>query len=167
ERIPVSPPEVAVTGIGVSPGRVAGPAVRMAEPLRVPPSGRRLLPGADPAPEAARIYAAAQQVRADLAAVAARVSGTAREMLDATAEMAADPTLLADAAERVTTAHLVAERAVWEAAEVVASEFAAIGGPLADRVRDVIDVRDRLVAALKGRPAPGVPQRAEPFVLVA
>jgi phosphotransferase system enzyme I (PtsI) len=38
---------------------------------------------------------------------------------------------------------------------------------MAERARDVQDVRDRLVAVLTGRPAPGVPTSTEPFVLVA
>ncbi len=38
---------------------------------------------------------------------------------------------------------------------------------MAERARDVQDVRDRLVAELTGRPAPGVPARDEPFVLAA
>jgi phosphotransferase system enzyme I (PtsI) len=38
---------------------------------------------------------------------------------------------------------------------------------MAERARDVQDVRDRIVAVLTGRPAPGVPVRDEPFVLAA
>jgi phosphotransferase system enzyme I (PtsI) len=45
--------------------------------------------------------------------------------------------------------------------------FAALGDYMAERARDVQDVRDRIVAELSGRPAPGVPVRGEPFVLVA
>ena len=45
--------------------------------------------------------------------------------------------------------------------------LASLGGYIAERVRDVQDVRDRLVSALTGRPAPGVPERSEPYVLVA
>src|SRR5690606_34562228 len=85
----------------------------------------------------------------------------------ATAAMAGDPSLLEDAAQRVRTELLVPERAVWEAAARVAAQFEELGGYLAERTSDVADVRDRLVAALTGRPAPGLPLRAEPFVLVA
>ena len=38
---------------------------------------------------------------------------------------------------------------------------------MAERVADVADIRNRLVAELLGREAPGVPVRTEPFVLVA
>src|SRR5207302_8039192 len=44
---------------------------------------------------------------------------------------------------------------------------AAAGGYMAERVRDVRDVRDRLVAELLGIAPPGVPELASPSVLVA
>ena len=40
-----------------------------------------------------------------------------------------------------------------------AAQFEALGGLFAERVRDIEDVRDRLVAELTGRPAPGLPER--------
>ncbi|MFH6691413.1 PEP-utilizing enzyme, partial [Cellulosimicrobium funkei] len=43
----------------------------------------------------------------------------------------------------------------------------ALGGLLAERARDVRDVRDRIVATLLGLPVPGVPDPGHPFVLVA
>jgi len=139
----------------------------MPEPVAKPPSGRRLPPGADQRAAADRIAAASQRVREDLDAAADRATGDAADVLHATAAIAADPTLVADAVQRVMTDHLVPERAVWEAAEAVAEQFAALGGLFAERTRDIADVRDRLVADLTGRPAPGVPDRPEPFVLVA
>lgn len=163
---PTQPPTV-VHGLGVSPGRVAAPVVLMPEPVAKPPSGRRLPPGADQRAAADRIAAASQRVREDLDAAADRATGDAADVLHATAAIAADPTLVADAVQRVMTDHLVPERAVWEAAEAVAEQFAALGGLFAERTRDIADVRDRLVADLTGRPAPGVPDRPEPFVLVA
>ncbi|HWJ84518.1 MAG TPA: phosphoenolpyruvate--protein phosphotransferase [Cellulomonas sp.] len=159
-------PPTVVTGIGVSPGRVAAPAVLMPDPITEPPAGRRLPPGADHDAAARSIAAASERVRADLDATADRAQGDAADLLHTTAAIAADPTLVADAVERVMTEHLVPERAVWEAADAVAEQFLAIGGVFAERTRDIADVRDRLVAELTGRPAPGVPERDEPFVLV-
>ncbi len=91
----------------------------------------------------------------------------ARDVLEATALMAADPTLLAEAGRRVTEKRAAPARAVWDAAEVVRAQLLALGGFLAERARDVADVRDRVVAELDGRPAPGVPQVTEPSVLAA
>lgn len=160
-------PPTVVTGIGVSPGRVVAPAVLMPDPVPEPPVGARLAPGADVVAQAARIDEASQQVRAVLDDAAARAEGESADLLQATAAIAADPTLVADAQRRVTEDHLVPERAVWEAAASVSEQFEALGGYFAERTRDIADVRDRIVAELTGRAAPGVPEHDEPFVLVA
>lgn len=155
-----------ITGVGVSPGRAVGPVVRMPDPVTEPGAESRLAAGADPAAEAERISAAADEVRADLEARAAQAQGDGKDVLEATALMAADPTLVGAAQKRVKEG-LSPSRAVWEAADEVATMLAGLGGYMAERARDVADVRDRLVAVLEGRPAPGVPRRDEPFVLVA
>ncbi|WP_454044306.1 phosphoenolpyruvate--protein phosphotransferase [Cellulosimicrobium sp. Marseille-Q8652] len=156
-----------ITGIGVCAGTVVGPVVLMPEPVAEPAAGLRLPPRADHEAQARRVDDAARQVVADLERAAAAAHGESHDVLEATAAMAADPTLAADARRRVLDDHLVPERAVWEAADDVARRLVELGGYFAERARDVADVRDRLVAALTGRPAPGVPEHAEPFVLVA
>ncbi|GIG22841.1 phosphoenolpyruvate-protein phosphotransferase [Cellulomonas chitinilytica] len=160
-------PATVVTGIGVSPGRVVAPVALLPDPVAEPPSGRRLPPGTDYAAEASRIAVASARVQAELEAAADRATGDAAGVLRATAAIATDPTLVADATQRVIDDRLVPERAVWEAADAVAAQFEALGGHLADLARDIADVRDRLVADLTGRPAPGLPARDEPYVLVA
>ncbi|MGY4645913.1 phosphoenolpyruvate--protein phosphotransferase [Cellulomonas sp. URHB0016] len=160
-------PATVVTGIGVSPGRVVAPVALLPDPVAEPPSGRRLPPGSDYAAEAARIGQASLRVQADLESAADGATGDAAGVLRATAAIATDPTLVADAAQRVLEDRLVPERAVWEAADAVAAQFEALGGHLADLARDIADVRDRLVAVLTGRPAPGLPARDVPYVLVA
>ncbi|GEA83232.1 MULTISPECIES: phosphoenolpyruvate--protein phosphotransferase [Cellulomonas] len=162
-----TPSPTVLQGLGVSPGRVVAPAVLMPPPVTEPPSGRRLPPSDDHRAAADRIALASERVRAALDAAADGAEGDAADVLHATAAIAADPTLVADAVQRVMQDHLVPERAVWEAAEEVAAQFEALGGLFAERTRDIHDVRDRLVADLTGRPAPGIPQRDEPFVLVA
>jgi len=157
----------ALHGIPVSPGRAAGPVVRLPDPVSEPPAGVRLAPGTDVEAAVARIGEASAVVQAELTTAAELAQGEARDVLGATVAMAGDPSLLDDAAQRVRTELLVPERAVWEAAAQVTAQFEALGGYLAERTTDVADVRDRLVAALTGRPAPGIPLRAEPFVLVA
>ncbi len=156
-----------ITGIGVCPGTVVGPVVLMPEPIAEPAPGLRMGPREDHEAQARRVDAAAAQVAADLQRAADAAAGETRDVLEATAAMAGDPTLAADARRRVLDEHLVPERAVWEAAEEVVRQFTELGGYFAERARDVADVRDRLVAALTDRPAPGVPEHAEPFVLVA
>jgi len=160
-------PPIVITGIGVSPGRVVGVTVLMPDAVAEPPAGRRLAPGEDPVAEAERIGVVSRLVRDALERAADRLTGESQEVLRATATIAADPSLVADARQRVTTDNLVPERAVWEAAAAVSEQFEALGGYFAERTRDIADVRDRLVAALTGRPAPGIPERDTPFVLVA
>lgn len=156
-----------VTGIGVSPGRAVGVVARMLPPSGEPAAESRLAPGDDAEAAGARVVAAATAVAERLSAAAARAEGTARDVLEATALMAADPSLVAEARRLVTEGRLAPARAVWEAAESVRAQLTALGGYLAERARDVADVRDRIIAELEGRPAPGVPDLAGPAVLVA
>ena len=159
-----SPHAGTISGVGVSPGRAAGPAVMVvtggAEPGANPTD-------TDPEVAAAAISDAARTVADRLRSWAEEASGTAQEVLATTAQIATDPTLIKDAQKRVREAHVTAERAVWEAAGAVAQQFHSLGGYFAERVRDVTDVRDRIIAVLTGSPVPGVPQRSERFVLVA
>ena len=153
-----------LTGVAVSPGRASGPVVRVAEPLGEPAS----TPAPDdPAAEAARIEPAARAVAARLEALAEAATGEAATILVTTAAMAADPALAAQAQQLVTARNLPAARAVYQAAEGFADALAAAGGYMAERVRDVRDVRDRIVAELLGVAPPGVPGLASPSVLVA
>ncbi|ASO23163.1 phosphotransferase system enzyme I (PtsI) [Actinoalloteichus hoggarensis] len=151
-------------GVGVSAGCAAGPIVRVAEPLPPPESGPAPV---DPAEEAARIRPAAEAVAAELSARAARTDGEPKAVLETTAAMAADPALIASAESLVMQRGLPAPRAVYEAADAVAGDLRALGGYLGERARDVLDIRDRLVAHLSGVQPPGVPVLVEPAVLVA
>jgi phosphotransferase system enzyme I (PtsI) len=138
----------------------------MPAPVAEPSADDRLEADADVTAEQERIATAASRVRDDLDARAVRAQGDGKAVLEATALMAADPTLVTAAQQKVAGG-VPAERAVWDAAAEVADMLAALGGYMAERTRDVADVRDRIVAALSGLPAPGVPDSAEPFVLGA
>ncbi|WP_037308563.1 phosphoenolpyruvate--protein phosphotransferase [Amycolatopsis orientalis] len=157
-------PSESLSGVAVSPGRASGPVVRVAEPLGEPASTPA---PADPAAEAARIAPAAQIVAARLEKLAETATGEAATILITTAAMAADPALVSSAEALVKTQNLPAPRAVHQAAEKFADALAAAGGYMAERARDVRDVRDRLVAELLGIAPPGVPDLESPSVLVA
>jgi hypothetical protein len=58
-----------------------------------------------------------------------RAAGTVGELLAATAAIATDPELLADASMRVRERGLTPERAVWEAMEVAADSLREAGSP--------------------------------------
>ena len=153
-----------VTGVGVSPGTVVGPVARMvrrrSEPSPYPPL-------ADPASEVGRIAAALADVAADLQRRADGTSGSVAEILAATAMMAQDPALRSQAEQFVLQHHVPAERAVWVVVDQYAVALSAAGGYLAERVTDLFDVRDRVVARLTGTPPPGLPEPGHPYVLVA
>ncbi|MEQ3552023.1 putative PEP-binding protein [Pseudonocardia nematodicida] len=153
-----------LSGIPASPGRAGGRVVRVAEPPGEPAAGPA---PADRAVEAARIGPAVDLVAQRLTARAATVEGDAREVLEATVTMVGDPSLLEKAQALVTDEGRPAPRAVWEAANGFAEMLAAMGGYMAERARDIHDVRDRIVAELLGLPAPGVADLDAPAVLVA
>ncbi|MCS6711551.1 phosphoenolpyruvate--protein phosphotransferase [Brachybacterium sp. EF45031] len=153
-------------GVAVSAGRIVGPVLTMAPPVAEPPAGATLPEGTDAAAETARLEQAAQAVRVALEQRAASAHGGAKAVLEATAQMAADPTLVQSAAGRVASG-MSAERAVWEAGDEVAVMLEGLGGYMAERAADVRDVRARIVAELRGEPAPGIPGSDTPFVLAA
>lgn len=155
------------TGVAVSAGRVIDPVKVMAPSVAEPERGEVLAEGEAREKEASRIAEAAAAVRADLEARAERASGDGQAVLEATAQMAADPTLTTSAEQLVRTAGLSAERAVWEAGDQVATMLEGLGGYMAERSSDVKDVRARIVAQLRGEGAPGIPFSEERFVLVA
>ncbi|WP_460444175.1 putative PEP-binding protein, partial [Amycolatopsis cihanbeyliensis] len=116
--------------------------------------------------EATRIAPAAQAVVGTLEALAEAATGDAATILTTTAAMAGDPALVSRAEQLVSTDRMPAARAVYEAANGFVQQLAAAGGYMAERVRDVEDVRDRLVAELLGTAPPGVPLLERPSVLV-
>ena len=160
-------PQQQLAGIGVSPGRASGPVVAMPAPVAEPPAGSTLEAGDDAEQAAERITAASSRVKSDLEQAASRATGAGKEVLETTAMMAADPTLVSAAQLLIRESRLTPARAVWQAAADVIDQLAALGGYMAERTHDVADVRDRVVAALTGQLPPGVPDVAHPFVLVA
>lgn len=155
-----------LTGVGVSPGRVIGPVLQMPGSAREPLQGETW--GADTTAEAetVRLKAASKAVQAELKRRADAASKDASAVLEATAMMAADPMLL-KSATKLINAGTTAERAVWEAGSAVAEMLLSLGGYMAERTQDVHDVRARLVAELRGLPAPGIPTSDSPFILAA
>ncbi|GLZ33058.1 phosphoenolpyruvate-protein phosphotransferase [Lentzea sp. NBRC 105346] len=153
-----------LNGVGVSSGRASGPVVRVAESLPEPPLGPR---PTDPKSEAARIRPATEVVAQRLTDRAKHASGDAKAVLETTAAMANDPSLIKQAEKLVIDDGLTAARAVYQAAGKFVTALQAAGGYMAERARDVQDVRDRVVAELLGIAPPGIPDLASPSVLVA
>ncbi|PVE97265.1 phosphoenolpyruvate--protein phosphotransferase [Microbacterium sp. TPD7012] len=165
-----APAEIAsgavLRGRGVSAGRVAAPVVHLAPPLPEPDPATVIAPE-DRADEVSAIEWAAVAVADQLRSRTAQATGEARAILDASRLLASDPELVADATALVQTKGRSAARAVWEAAAVHEKGLRALGGRMAERVADIRDVRDRIIAEVLEVDLPGVPERDEPFVLVA
>ncbi|MFC4858093.1 phosphoenolpyruvate--protein phosphotransferase [Actinophytocola glycyrrhizae] len=148
-------------GIGVSPGRTAGPVHALGAPPVLPAEVPE--PGPDEAERAAK---ALQFVATSLDELAARVTGPAAEVLATQAMMAADMTL----ADAVAAKIGAGRPAAWAITDAIAEQqetFAALGGYFAERAADLADLRDRAVAWLLDVPMPGLPRPGVPYVLVA
>ncbi len=155
-----------IKGIGVSAGRVLGPSRRMPPPVPEPDAEAKFGPQSTVDGEKARLKDAAETVREDLKHRAQTASGDAKAVLDATAMMATDPMLLKAAGKHIN-AGMAPDRAIWEAGMEVAAMLQSLGGYMAERTQDVLDVRARIVAELNGLPAPGIPGSDVPFILTA
>ncbi|GGK64633.1 phosphoenolpyruvate-protein phosphotransferase [Sphaerisporangium melleum] len=154
-----------LTGTGVSPGAGYGPAYLMGAAVPEPPAGARH--DGDVVAEVARVEAAVERVAAELQARGEAVGGDARDVLAAQALIARDPALAAEIGDLID-AGTAAERAVYEAFMRYNDILTQVGGYLGQRVADLADVRDRVIAELTGVPMPGLPAAGDkPYVLVA
>ncbi|MFZ4079471.1 MAG: phosphoenolpyruvate-utilizing N-terminal domain-containing protein, partial [Microbacteriaceae bacterium] len=150
---------VELTGIGVGRGVAAGPVLRMPEPLSEPADVER---SDEAETEMARATQALADVREWLNSRATLAGEEAAAVLEAQALMAGDPAI----AQRILAGR-TAERAVFDAFDAFAKLLSDMGGYMAERVADLADISQRVIAVLRGVPAPGVPDSDEPFVLVA
>jgi phosphotransferase system enzyme I (PtsI) len=152
-----------LNGIGVGRGIAAGPVKRMPEPLKEPTDSART---ADAESEIAAAKEALTAVGVWLRHRGIAAGGEAKDVLDAQALMAGDPTLAKDIAARIT-AGKSAERAVFDAFSSFQKLLEGMGGYRGERAADLADVAQRVIARLRGVAAPGVPESDEPFILVA
>ncbi|OBB54843.1 phosphoenolpyruvate--protein phosphotransferase [Mycolicibacterium monacense] len=152
-------------GVPVVPGVQYAPVVRPGR-LPVVEDTAAEIADADRPAEAARFSAAATAVATRLRDRAAHSTGAASEVLAATATLAQDRAWLG-AAEKRIAGGTPAVRAVREAVAQFVDLFTKMGGLMAERVTDLQDIRDRVLAELSGLPEPGVPLPMVPSVLCA
>ena len=133
DKLPARPG--ARTPVGVSPGRVVGPALQMPDIVTEPDPTARL-------PEEARV-AAAERLRSAADDVAHQLhsrvaaAGAVGELIEATGVMATDPDLIADASWRIRDGGLTPERAIWQSVEAAADRLRAAGPRQAERAADL------------------------------
>lgn len=159
------PPGTVLHGVPVVPGARYAPVIRPGKPVvEDGPAGEV---AADDRPaETARFTAAVTAVVTRLRERAAHATGAAAEVLTATATLAQDRAWLAAAEKRIGSG-APATRAVRDAVAQFVDMFTAMGGLMAERVTDLQDIRDRVIAELSGQPEPGVPVPTEPSILCA
>ncbi len=150
-------------GVGVGRAIAVGPILRMPDPLPTPVEAQH---GGDAAAEYATVQESLSAVAAELSAKGAKAGGEAKDVLDAASMMAQDPTLADDVKARID-AGTTGERAVFEAFAAFQEILLGMGGYMAERATDLGDVAQRIIAHLRGVPAPGVPTSDTPFILVA
>jgi phosphotransferase system enzyme I (PtsI) len=155
-----------LTGTPVVPGVALGPVVRPSAGVRLPVGDQPEIPAEGRAAERDRFRAAAELVAGRLSDRAAAATGVSAEVLSTTAGIARDRALWAASEQRID-AGTPAATATVEAAQQFVEMFTALGGLMAERVPDVRDVRDRIVAHLTGQGEPGIPSPERPSVLLA
>ncbi len=156
-----------LTGVPVVPGVRFAPVIRVTRLPSIDQLDSRGSVGEDERPaEAARFTAAAAAVAQQLRDRAAGATGAAAEVLTATAQLATDRAWLS-AAEKAINSGMSAIGATASAVTQFIEMFTKMGGLMAERVTDLKDIRDRVIAELAGLPEPGVPDPVEPSILCA
>ncbi|KAA0021901.1 phosphoenolpyruvate--protein phosphotransferase [Antrihabitans cavernicola] len=148
-----------VPGVGYAKSIRPGPRPTIATDAAVIPESER-------ESQLASFQRAAATVADRLGDRAACASGAASEVLAANAAMARDRGWLA-AASKLIASGSSANAATAGATDKFATMFTKLGGLMAERVTDLRDVRDRVIAELVGAPEPGVPTPAVPSILLA
>ncbi len=160
-----SDPVAALRGTPVVPGLAYGPVVLVAQ--EVSPKAVAAYAGPADAESALAAYdAAAEAVAEGFSAKAARASGAATEVLTASAGLTRDKGLRQAVATRVEGGASLLD-SVHEGVAQFVDIFTAMGGLMAERATDLLDIERRLVARLVGEPEPGVVLPEVPSVLVA
>ena len=152
-----------LTGIGVGRGSAVGKVVKLAPPVR-PPAHEAAAANLEQAQ--ALVKSSFDFVATNLRSRAAQAESTVAAVLEATSLMAQDPGLIADVVRRMGTG-VGPATAVDQAVEGFCSILEMSGGYMAERVTDLRDVRDRIVAQVLGQQPPGLPPMTEPSVVVA
>ncbi|MFE3446151.1 putative PEP-binding protein [Nocardia sp. NPDC059180] len=157
--------ESVLRGTPAVPGVAAAPAIRP-NPRGQIDARSGVVAESDRASELSALRDAAEIVAGRLRARAEASTGAAAEVLAANAAMAADRGWVG-AAEKLIAAGAAAPAAATAATEQFAEMFSKLGGLMAERVTDLRDVCDRVVAELLGLPEPGVPTPERPSILIA
>ena len=159
-------PEI-LTGTPVVPGVALGPVVRVT--AEIDEGAVVAFEAADPlSPEdaLAAFDEAVEAVAGSLVARSANASGSASEVLVATAALTRDKGLRSAVRKRLNGGETLLP-SLRGAVEQFTTLFTQMGGLMAERVTDLLDIERRLTARIVGAPEPGLSTPDEPSVLVA
>ncbi len=155
-----------VQGTPVVHGLAYGPVIRPAGRPDFGLDPEATVPQEEREAEAQRFTAAVATVADRFSARASASTGSSAEVLSATATLAKDRAWNRAATKAIADGTPAAAATV-AAIEQIAEMFRGLGGLMAERVTDLDDIRDRVVAELLGLPEPGIPMPDEPSVLCA
>ncbi|MDO5677613.1 MAG: PEP-utilizing enzyme [Propionibacteriaceae bacterium] len=154
-----------VRGTGVVAGVVKAPVV-WKRPLMMHPTPLCALPTERREAEAQRLTLAVQEVAEGYTRRANQAKGEAAEVLGALAQLTCDRGWVRPALKAISDG-MPAPTAALDALESISATFRRLGGVMAERVTDLGDIRDRVIARLAGQPEPGVPTPSVPSILLA
>ena len=154
-----------IKGKAVVPGVALGPIAVVAPRPAVPEAGAEVDEGQREA-EYERFEQAANAVTEALKERAKSLEGHAADVVNATAGLASDRGWRRKV-KKITKQGRNAIDATVTATASFVEMFTANGGVFAERVADLEDVRDRVLAHLQGLPEPGLPVLTTPSILWA
>lgn len=152
-------------GTPVVAGIAYGP-VAWAQPAPEPPSEGPEIPPEDRENEKERFATCADTVSARLRGRSESTVGTASDILAVAAQFAKDKGWRKAVIKHIDKG-VSAPVAAARATEMFADMFRAQGGLMAERVTDLLDMRNRVIAELEGLPEPGIPTPESPVILLA
>lgn len=158
-------PRTVLQGSGVVAGVAYARAVR-ARPRPTPPPLGGVLPEQLREAEQDRFLNSADAVAEHLHERAGQAEGPAAAVLRATAAMVTDRGWRKAVRQAIGEGH-PAEQATVRATDLFIHRFEAAGGVVAERIVDLRDIRDRVLAHLRGEEEPGPLLTGEPVVLLA
>ncbi|MGO1592183.1 MAG: phosphoenolpyruvate--protein phosphotransferase [Ancrocorticia sp.] len=162
----VKAPGTDVHGTPVVSGMAYAPAMWVVRP-DVPPATAPSIAEDKRDEEFARYQAAAKVVAERLTVRGDATIGHASDVLKMSASLATDRGIAKEVKVRISKQGLPAIQSLVGATDKFVTMFEKAGGLMAERVTDLRDVRDRVVAEIQGQPEPGIPVPTEPVVLLA
>ena len=154
-----------IAGTPVVSGMAYAPAMWVVRPS-VPPATAQPIPEDGREAQFTKYEDAAATVAARLLKRSENTIGSASDVLKMSAGLAEDRGIRTEVRKAVLSG-VPAVQALVRATDKFVEMFQKVGGLMAERVTDLRDVRDRVIAEIQGDPEPGIPVPDAPCVLLA